>query len=280
MRRRALVAIRPQGSRPPFFCVHPVGGDVLCYSDLARHLGPEQPFYGLQLPDREGELFLTTIGEMAEHYVEAVREVQPEGPYRLGGWSMGGLIALEMARRLTERNQRVERVVLIDSVAPSVGRPSEVDDTELAWLFARDLGGLFGVSLPVTSQDLRTFATAEELLTFLHEKLQEARIVPPDLELSQINRLFATFRINYRAMRRYTASSYPGRLVLIKAGQFLGSEPPPPDLGWGELAAGGVEIHGITGHHYSIMRDPHVQALAQRLTDVLDAAVADIRRSG
>ncbi|MCP4663859.1 MAG: amino acid adenylation domain-containing protein, partial [bacterium] len=72
MRRRALVAIRPQGSRPPFFCVHPVGGDVLCYSDLARHLGPEQPFYGLQLPDREGELFLTTIGEMAEHYVEAV----------------------------------------------------------------------------------------------------------------------------------------------------------------------------------------------------------------
>ncbi|MCP4659753.1 MAG: non-ribosomal peptide synthetase, partial [bacterium] len=98
-RRNALVAIRPEGSGRPFFCVHPVGGNVLCYSGLARHLGGDSPFYGLQVPDRGGEFFLTEIGEMAEHYVEAIREVQPEGPYRLGGWSMGGLVAFEMARQ-------------------------------------------------------------------------------------------------------------------------------------------------------------------------------------
>ncbi|MCP4661410.1 MAG: hypothetical protein GY856_38900, partial [bacterium] len=104
-RRRALVAIRPEGSKTPFFCVHPVGGNVLCYDDLARRLGGDSPFYGLQVPDREGEFFLTEIGEMAEHYVEAIREVQPEGPYRLGGWSMGGVVVFEMARRLAGENQ-------------------------------------------------------------------------------------------------------------------------------------------------------------------------------
>ncbi|MCP4562897.1 MAG: non-ribosomal peptide synthetase, partial [Bosea sp.] len=98
--RRALVAMRSQGIRPPFFCVHPVGGNVLCYGDLARHLGSDQPFYGLQVPDCEGELFLTEIDEMARHYAAAVREVQPQGPYRLGGWSMGGVVAFEMARQL------------------------------------------------------------------------------------------------------------------------------------------------------------------------------------
>ncbi|MCP4656043.1 MAG: AMP-binding protein, partial [bacterium] len=152
MRREALVAIQPQGSRPPFFCVHPVGGHVLCYAALARQLGSDQPFYGLQVPDDEGALFLTEIREMAEHYVEAVREVQPEGPYRLGGWSMGGLVAFEMARQLVEQGREVERLVLIDSRAPAAapGRIAEIDDVALALVFARDLGGISGESLPLS----------------------------------------------------------------------------------------------------------------------------------
>ncbi|MCP4656947.1 MAG: AMP-binding protein, partial [bacterium] len=204
MRRGALVAIQPQGSRPPFFCVHPVGGDVVCYGELARRLGPDQPFYGLQVPDREGELFLTSIEEMAEHYVEALREVEPQGPYRLGGWSMGGLVAYEMARRLAARDQRVERLVLIDSRTPAADRDgvAEVDERTLALLFARDLGDLFGVSLMVSTEELQALETAEEVLGFLYEKMQTARIVPSDLELSQIVRLFAMFQTNHQAMMR------------------------------------------------------------------------------
>ncbi|MCP4658832.1 MAG: non-ribosomal peptide synthetase, partial [bacterium] len=276
MRRRALVAIRPQGSRPPFFCVHPVGGDVLCYSDLARRLGPEQPFYGLQLPDREGELFLTTIGEMAEHYLEAIREVQPEGPYRLGGWSMGGLVAFEMARRLAEQNQRVERLVLIDSMAPVAdrGKASDTGDAALALSFARDLAGVFGVPVPVSSADIEALNTAEEVLSLLHEKMQAARLVPPDLELSQVVRLFETFRINVRAMERYRAPAFSGRLVLFKAGERLSKKAEAPDLEWGGLAEGGVEIHEVGGNHYSILREPDVEALADGLKEVLNPARA------
>ncbi|MCP4663173.1 MAG: AMP-binding protein, partial [bacterium] len=272
MRRRALVAIQPQGSQPPWFFVHPAGGNVLCYRDLSHHLGPDQPLYGLQVPDREGELFLTTIEEMAEHYVAAVRELRTQGPYRLGGWSLGGLVALEMARQLSAQNQRVEALVLLDSVAPTARqhRPSETGDAALALAFARDLAGIFGVALPGSSADIETFPTAEEVLETLHETMQAAGLVPPDLELSEIIRLFATFRINVRAMERYKAPVFSGRLVLFKARERLSRESETSDLGWGELAKGGLEIHEVEGNHYSILRDPHVEELADCLKEVLD----------
>ncbi len=211
---------------------------------------------------------------MAEHYVEAMREVQPEGPYRLGGWSMGGVVAFEMARRLAEQNQRVERLVLIDSFAPAAaddGRASQADDDALALAFARDQAGILGADLPVSSEELKTLDTAEETLSFLVEKMQAARLLPPGLDLSQIGRLFEMFRINIRATERYCVQTCPGRLILFKAGESLSEEPQAPDLGWGGLAAGGLEIHEIGGNHYSILREPHVEALADRLTEVLES---------
>ncbi len=249
---------------------------VLKHGDLARRLGPDQPFYGLQVPDREGEHFLTTIEEMAEHYVEALLEVQPEGPYRLGGWSMGGLIAFEMARQLSEQHQRVERLVLIDSVAPAARqrRPEATGDAELALGFAMDLAGIFGVAVPVSPADIETFHTAEEVLAFLHEKMQAARLVPPDLGLSEIIRLFATFKINVRAMECYGPPACSGRLVLFKAGERLSQAPEASDLGWGELVGGGLEIREVEGNHYSMLREPHVEVLADGLREVLDAARA------
>ncbi|MCP4654590.1 MAG: amino acid adenylation domain-containing protein, partial [bacterium] len=270
IRRRALVAIQPRGSRPPWFCVHPAGGNVLSYRDLSRHLGAEQPFYALQVPELEDGSSLTTIEEMAHHYAGAVRELRPQGPYRLGGWSMGGLVAFEMARQLVEQGREVERLVLIDTRAPAVaqGRIAEIDDVALALVFARDLGGISGASLPLSPAELETFTSADEVLSYLWEKLREARIMPPGFDLSQVDRLFAMFRINDRAMRRYVASPYPGRLVLLKADEFLGQEPPPPDLGWGELAVGGLEIREVAGDHYSILREPDVEALADGLKEV------------
>ena len=96
-----VVPIKGQGELPPLFCVHPVGGKVLCYAELARHLGKNQPFYGLQSLGLSGEKEpLTKIEEMATIYIEALQEIQPCGPYYLGGWSMGGVVAWEMAQQL------------------------------------------------------------------------------------------------------------------------------------------------------------------------------------
>ena len=85
--RDVLVPLQPGSSgRRPLFCVHPVGGEVVAYRELARRLGTGQPVYGLQSPEPP----LEDLREMAEHYAAAVREAQPEGPYRIAGWSMGG----------------------------------------------------------------------------------------------------------------------------------------------------------------------------------------------
>ncbi|MGE5675070.1 MAG: non-ribosomal peptide synthetase, partial [Mycobacterium leprae] len=117
-----LVPIRATGTRPPFYCAHGAFGSVFCFADLARELGPDQPFYGLQprgLYDEQPPLH--TMPEMAARYVEAIREAQPHGPYFLGGYCMGGLIAQEMARLLTKAGEPVALVAMLDTKLPQPG---------------------------------------------------------------------------------------------------------------------------------------------------------------
>jgi thioesterase domain-containing protein len=114
-----LVAIQPEGSRPPLFLAHPSGGGVLCYRELACHLGPDQPLYGLQDPSLEGdEEPLGDIEAMAARYIATAREAQPHGPYLLGGYSFGGLIAFQMAQDLIRQGETVALLVFIESMSP------------------------------------------------------------------------------------------------------------------------------------------------------------------
>ena len=140
--RSSLVRIQSVGSNRPFFCVHPAGGSVICYIDLARFLGLEQPFYGLQASGLDGQQEpYTQIEDMAAHYTEALRVVQPEGPYFLGGWSMGGIVAFEMAQQLQAQGQKIALLALIDTVATTSGAQAE-DEDEVVLLgnFAQNLG--------------------------------------------------------------------------------------------------------------------------------------------
>ncbi|HEY0409314.1 MAG TPA: non-ribosomal peptide synthetase, partial [Candidatus Dormibacteraeota bacterium] len=131
-----MVALQTAGTRRPLFLVHPVGGSVFCYTELARALGPDQPVYGLQAPE-EGPA-PASLEEMAERYLAALRAVQPEGPYRLGGWSLGGVVAFEMARQLAARGEAVEQLAVLDVLAPGRGGDAVDEGTLRAW-FARDL---------------------------------------------------------------------------------------------------------------------------------------------
>ena len=108
------MAIHAEGLKPPFFCVHGVGGNVVGFQELARHMKPHYPFYGLQSQGLDGkQACLANIEEMAARYLDEIREVQPGGPYHLGGFSMGGLVAYEMAFQLLEQGEDVGLVVLL-----------------------------------------------------------------------------------------------------------------------------------------------------------------------
>ncbi|HEX3640721.1 MAG TPA: non-ribosomal peptide synthetase, partial [Ktedonobacteraceae bacterium] len=135
-----LVAIQPHGSKRPFFCVHPGSGNVLCYYKLACNLGLDQPFYGLQDSDIYGEeVVYTPIEDMAACYMEALRAIQPEGPYLLGGYSFGGIVAFEMAQQLRKQFHEVALLAIFEGGTPALANNFMEDDATLLAVIALEL---------------------------------------------------------------------------------------------------------------------------------------------
>jgi amino acid adenylation domain-containing protein len=262
-RRALLLPIQPRGARPPLFCVHPVGGNVLCYLDLSRGLGPDQPLYGLQAAEPDPSLPAPGLEEMAATYLAQVRQVQPSGPYRLAGWSLGGVVAFEMARQLELAGECAALLAMID-VGPPGPRQEESDPTADLTLFAADLGGLADHPTAAPIDPARFAAlvhgkSLEEVLT-----LPEIRaVLPPEIGPRQARELFALFQRNLRAVRAYRPGPYGGHLSLIRAEATAAAES-GTEAGWTALA-GSIEVQVLPGDHYSLLHPPHVTALCARL---------------
>jgi len=268
----ALVNIQPAGDGLPFFCVHPVGGNVLCYQALSNHLGLDRPFYGLQARGlAENQVPHTRIEEMASYYIESIRSVQPAGPYLLGGWSMGGVVAFEMAQQLEAQGQRVSLLALMDAKPMKpVEAITPLDEITLLTNFGRDLG-LSVDSLQLSPDELAKL-DSEELLSYVLRRAIEAEIVPQDIQLEQARRLFEVFKINVQAMQSYRPQSSSIPVTLLKAAAREAVEAPDETMGWGALSSGKVEIHTVPGSHFTIVREPNVRSLAERLADCINRA--------
>ncbi len=265
-----LVGLQPNGSQQPFFCVHPGAGTVLCYTELARQLGNDQPFYALQAAGLEGEQPpCTSVEAMAARYVAALRTVQADGPYRLGGWSFGGVVAFAMAQQLQDAGQMVERLLLLDSWAPT-GDIDVVDVDEAALLlwFMRDLGRLHGKELALSRAELQQLAPDEQLSHVL-EQARTLRIVPPDIGLPELGQALAVFQANMQALRDYQPRTYAGDVLLYRAAEYPATASSDPTLGWGRLVLGELRVQTIPGDHYSIVRRPQVETLAACLREQL-----------
>jgi amino acid adenylation domain-containing protein len=264
-----LAADPRSAAEEPLFCVHPVGGTVFCYADLARRLASAAPIYGLQVPHGPGQEQLPeTIEGIAERYLPAVREVRAGGPFRLAGWSIGALIAFEMARALTRSGEEVEVLVLLDAPAPRrFGRTREPDRRERILQFARDLAGLGGKRRDRALLDADTL-TGEEPLEALFLRARQAGLVPPDVGFGELEALYRVFEIHLLAAARYRPRRLSGSIDLFVS-EERAARARQPDLGWGRLASDGVRVHRVPGDHYSILVAPGVEALAARLRDRL-----------
>ncbi len=265
--RSSLVAIQPGGSKRPLFLVHPAGGQVFPYVHLAKHLGPDQPCYGLQARSLEdGQDPHARIEDMAACYIQAMQTVQPEGPYHLGGWSMGGVVAFEMAQQLHAQGQRVALLVSLDGRIPSSGETFPEQDSEAASLVER----YFGISLaPIES--LAGLPKDEQLAAIL-EQAKRAGLVPAELDVFQARNFVKLLRNDLRATQNYGLRLYPGRITVFKASEVLSGASADPALGWSEWAGGGVEVHVVPGNHANLIYEPHVEVLAGKLTACLNAA--------
>ncbi|HEX7240246.1 MAG TPA: amino acid adenylation domain-containing protein, partial [Longimicrobiaceae bacterium] len=255
----ALVPIQPHGSRPPLFCVHAAAGTVLQYLPLAERLGPDQPLYGLEaLPRAAGAD--VELEELAAEYVEAVLAARPEGPFRLGGWSLGGVIAFEMARQLRARGEEVDLLLLLDAFPPLDGQyRGEPDPLELLLFLAHDLGYPRG-ELEALGERLAA-RSPKERPEWLAEELR-ARV--PDLAgtgAEEVRERAEGYRRNLAAAARYRPAPYEGRTVLVRA-----AEGPPeaadPRLRWSELVTTPPEVRTVAGDHYGMLAGESARALA------------------
>jgi amino acid adenylation domain-containing protein len=286
---QVLVAIQPNGTKAPLFCVHPAGGQVQCYVGLARRLGGDQPVYGLRDPfaTTPGGYSRVSIREAAETYVAAIRNVRPHGPYYLVGWSFGGSVALEMAQQLRRAGEDVPLLIQFDTPAPPFLRTlrrSEHQDCIVLAALARELAVTAGADLQIASTDL-VARPPQERATYLVAALKAAGVRRPDVTADAFDSQLERFWGRIRTLQVYDAEPYEGRVALFRAiesddalehdwPEFVGAIRRNPTLGWDQVVTTPVEVFHVPGHHATIGAEPHVGVLATMLAERLETGHA------
>jgi FkbH-like protein len=269
----SLVPIKPSGTKSPLFLIHARGTSVLLYRDLAYNLDPDRPVYGLQPKGmREGEEPLTTIEDMAAHYIREIQTIQPQGPYQLGGYSFGGNVAIEMAQQLHQQGQEVSLLVLFDCRGPNCYVRSPLSQRLL--IHFKNLVEKKHVYVLERAQDWKRWLGDE--LKFTGQRVAIKAFDSLGLSLPLTLRNFTIEELNLEASKNYQPKFYPGKLILMRTMQWLGGVGCEIDeqMGWGKLAGGGVEVYDVPGHHLSMFEKPHVQKLAETLRGCLHKAQA------
>ncbi len=298
-----LVLIQPGGDASPFFCVHPAGGIVYCFGELARRMGTDRPFWAFQARGLDGEATpLDDIGAMAKGYVEAMRAVQPEGLYHLGGWSLGGTVAFEMARQLAEVGEKVAVLAIFDTEAPRTGPqavPGRTIDPavgrELAAMAGEDGGNHFGADPVADAALLAEFAdelaeyfggdaarmaahfrrlTPVERRDLIFRHFQIDRVYTRETGPERSERLWAVLRASLLAGARYRPEArYPGEVTLFRAKRQARGRTADRAMGWSAYVdprrGGGVAVVDVPGDHASILRGASAARLAALLNQTL-----------
>lgn len=246
-------------TRKPLILMHPVGGHVYFYRQLARHLDPELPIYGIRARGVEGEAEpLTTMNDMAKVYTAALQELQPHGPYYLGGSSFGGTLAFAMAQNLVAKGETVAFLALIDTPSPN-NMPGDLDDTVDILFYLLKVGEDADID-----RDWLRSLNEKQRLEFYLKHSKEGFSTPEELKT-----MLNLFRANLRAMREYIPSAYPGKIHFFLARDRDEFNAQTPAHGWINLAEEGIEIYSLPGNHITINTEPLVEHLANKLQQCL-----------
>ena len=276
-----LVAIQPAGSRPPFFCFHGAGGNVLIYRQLSAHLGSDQPLYGLQCQGLDGSCSpLTRIEDMAALYVKEIRRVQRHGPYFLGGYCMGGTLAFETAQQLHAAGEPIALLALFDTMDWSTILVTVWNLRYYNWQrlvfhaasflgldsggktkFFREKMGVLRSRIPVwRGMLLAKFGSGSQTAQ------SESRL------LGQI------WQMNDRAVWSYIPRPYPGKVTDFRpAKQYRIFN--KPEAKWDRLAKRGQEIIVLPVYPAGMLLEPFVEHLAEALRKSIDTAIGECETS-
>jgi len=301
-----VVAIQPKGDRPPFFCCAPAGGMTYMYFHLPRYLGDDQPIYGLQDPALN-PLFdpHTTMESLCAEQAKAIRKIQPNGPYYLGGWSFGGAVAFETAQQLMAAGEQVAYLGIIDTEARIEKHRAKTWKDRL-----RLAGGQLKMSFKVIGHwgpyakdfiyiilpsalkkkdkagepslwEYITFAWADAIRHTLVKRADIANVVTRDSRVLLVKqpatrRTLKVLKANLRALLAYKLKPYPGTITLLRAEDQTIMHKLHEDwtLGWGDLAQGGLDVVEVPGNHAVLLSPPYIERVGEVLREGIDKAMA------
>jgi len=268
----ALITLQAKGERTPFFCVAGLSGSALYLQTLAQNFAPHRPFHSFQaLGLTDNAEPLNTVEALAEYYLTALRAQQAHGPYCLGGHSFGAYVAFEMAQRLRAEGETVQQLVIMDIQAPlaRVQTATPLAQDELAWIrkLTHMLSQFSGHDLTLDYEALISL-NENERLKHLVTMLQQAQILHEGADLAQVQGILNVFRANTEAYCQYqTQTAWQGNMTLLRCQTTVPSRdsdttPAPFDLHWQTLCEGILRVETVSGEHFTMMNQPHVQILA------------------
>ena len=247
---------RGRAENRPFYCVHGAGGNVLNFRDLAQQIGKEVPFYGLQARGIDGVMKPhSTIAEIADCYLEAILLHQPEGPYRLGGYSGGGIVALEIAQRLQRRGAKVEVLAMIDTIRPDLEEQRVSLGYHMQHLSRK--GTTYITEWVKERFDYRRLA--KEQTEVIEQAIANNEPVPIEARDWHLTTSF------WAALDKHNVAHYSGETILFAAEEVwatlrhLGD-----DKGWHEVIPH-ITVRSVPGDHDTLVSGENVKVIAQWL---------------
>jgi thioesterase domain-containing protein/acyl carrier protein len=266
-RREQIVAIQREGSSAPLYLVD--AGPL--FRPLARRLGLDQPVFGMLLPGLADLPTRFTVGDLAANLIRALRDVQPHGPYYLGGWSHAGVIAYEIAQQLRSQGEVVALVALFDTCSPQYLQRFEGLQALPVRLFflAEKLLYHFGNLRLLKPAEAMTYARERIRTILLGWKLRLWELWYRDMQLPAAEHMKYSSQFQYLAVKRYQPMPSAAPLVLFRSQVLQTGRFRDPLLGWGEVARNGLVLHELPGDHEAMFIEPGVELLAARLAECL-----------
>ncbi|PNJ95094.1 non-ribosomal peptide synthetase [Cylindrospermopsis raciborskii C04] len=271
-----LIPLQTQGDLLPLFLVHQAGGYGLSYSVLAEKLavgmGKKLPIYAIQSPGLDGKQSpLESIEEMANTYIHTIREIQPHGPYLLGGHSLGGLIAFAMASQLEAMGEQIERVLIIDTHPPMPTDEtiaSLEDNAGIICFMVEQIALFFNKNVTINYQTISSL-DQDSQLDYVAQTLEQHNLIPPNSGNSLIARLIKVYKANLRASVVYQPPVNRSNITLFITPSLAAKFPNDPTVGWQKLTTQKVQVCRVMGEHQTMLKEPEVENLVTEIMATL-----------
>ncbi|HUU36357.1 MAG TPA: thioesterase domain-containing protein, partial [Vicinamibacterales bacterium] len=260
-----------EGPGRPLFCVHSISGDIMEYRALADAIGPNQPFIGIRAKlDEAVATTYASIEATAAAYVADIVAYQPRGPYMLAGWSAGGTVAFEMAQQLRAQGHEVSLLAVLDNAPYNTGyEPRRTVGAVLRQL--RNIPAWVRDDIARSSPSALAARIRQKVVALRRKGVARLRQVEDEASIRDVvafpqsgDRWETFVAAHYRALLAYVPKPYDGRVTVFKATTHPLLRLHDADQMWRMLTTD-VDVHMVTGTHFSIVKEPHVRVLGAGL---------------